>query len=252
MAKRNVALQLYTVRDDAGRDFRGTLRRVAEMGYPAVEFAGFGGLSPEEVRDLIGELGLTAAGTHTGIEALQNDLAGVVRAHRTIGATNVTVPSIPEKRYPRTEAGFMEAARDLGELGRRLADEGLTLGYHNHAFEFFQAGGRHGLDLLFEGTDPRYLKSELDIYWAKKGGVDPAAYIRKLGARCSLIHIKDMAADGAFAEIGTGQIDFPAIFAAGDAVGSEWYIVEQDSCRDRAPLDAVRISIDNLKKWGRV
>lgn len=252
MAEGNVALQMYTVRDDAGRDFRGTLRRVAEMGYPAVEFAGYGGLSPDQVSALVRDLGLKVAGTHTGLEALENDFAGQVSFHHAIGATNVTVPSISEKRFPRTEAGFTTAAKDLDAMGRRLSQEGLHLAYHNHAFEFFAAGDRHGLDVLYEGSDPEHLKAELDVYWAIKGGVDPAAYIRKLGARCTLVHIKDMAADGAFAEVGTGSVNFEAIFAAGNAVGTQWYIVEQDACRDRPPMEAVQISIDNLKKWGRV
>jgi len=252
MARGTVALQMYTVRDAQAHDFRGTLRAVAEMGYPAVEFAGYGGLSAEEIRDLLAELHLQAAGTHTGIEALQRDLPGVVAFHHTIGARFVTVPSIPGQRYPRDEAGFRRAAADLGEIGKRLAAEGLALGYHNHDFEFFRVGERRGLDILYEETDPAHLRAELDVYWAQKGGVDPAAYIRKLGARCSLVHIKDMGADGSFAEVGTGTMDFPSIFAAGDAVGSEWYIVEQDICQLRPPLEAVRLSLDNLRKWGRV
>lgn len=252
MAKGTVALQMYTVRDDQARDFRGTFRAVAAMGYPAVEFAGYGGLGPDEVRSLLTELGLRAAGTHTGLEALEKDFDGVVGLHRAIGARYVTVPSLPGKRYARDAAGFRQAAKDLGEMGRRLAGEGLALAYHNHDFEFFQADGRHGLDILYEETDPAHLRAELDVFWAKKGGVDPAAYMRKLGARCSLVHIKDMAADGSFAEVGTGSIDFQAIFAAGEQIGTEWYIVEQDVCKERPPLEAVRLSLENLRRWGRV
>lgn len=243
---------MYTVRDDQARDFRGTLTRVARMGYPGVEFAGYGGLSAEQIRDLLAELGVAAAGTHTGMEALQNDFAGVVRFHHTIGARFVTVPSLPGRTYSRDEAGFRAAARDLDDLGRRLAAEGLALGYHNHDFEFFPVAGKYGLDLLYENTDPAHLRAELDVFWAKRGGVDPSAYIRKLGARCALLHIKDMAEDGSFAEVGTGSIDFDAIFAAGEAVGTEWYIVEQDSCKVRPPLEAVELSLTNLRKWGRV
>lgn len=251
MARGRVALQMYTVRDDQQRDFRGTMRRVREIGYGAVEFAGYGGLNPEEIRALLGELHLEAAGTHTGLEALERDFAGTVRLHHSIGAKFVTVPSLPGQRYARTEEGFRAAARDLDAMGARLAAEGLTLAYHNHNFEFFPAGARTGLDLLYEETDPAHLHAELDVYWAIKGGSDPAALIRKLGARCSLVHIKDMAADGSFAEVGTGSVDFEAIFAAGDAVGSQWYIVEQDACRERPPLEAIQVSLEHLRRWGR-
>ncbi len=242
---------MYTVREDQRQDFRGTLTRVARMGYPAVEFAGYGGLTAEEIRDLLNELGIAAAGTHTGLDAILQDFGAAVHLHHTIGARFVTVPSLPA-RYARDEAGFRQAAKDLGELGRRLAAEGLALGYHNHDREFFRVGDRYGLDLLLEETDPAHLRAELDVYWAQKAGVDPAAYIRKLGARCSLLHIKDMAADGSFAEVGTGSIDFSAIFAAGDAAGTEWYIVEQDACKQRPPLLAVELSLNNLRAWGRL
>ena len=250
MAEAKVALQLYTVREPAGQDFAGTLRAVAAAGYPAVEFAGYGGLAAEQVRDLLAELGLQAAGTHTGLEALQNELASVIKLHHTIGCAYCTVPSLPGS-YARDEAGFTRAGCDLEAVGRQLAAEGITLAYHNHAHEFVRCGERYGLDVLYAHSDPRYVKAELDAFWAQKGGVEPAAYIRQLGSRCSLIHIKDMTADGDFAEVGAGTIDFAPIFAAGDAVGTRWYIVEQDRCQ-RPPLEAVKISLDNLRKWGRV
>jgi sugar phosphate isomerase/epimerase len=244
-----IALQMYTVRDDAARDFVGTMRKVAEIGYPAVELAGMGGLTPEQVRDLCAELGLVAAGTHVGLDALEKDFAGMVHLHHTIGAVHVTVPSIPQDRFPRTEEAYRRAGTVLAEMGRRLRAEGLQLAYHNHAHEFFATSAGTGMDTLYAESDPEDLHAELDVYWARKGGEDPAAYIRKLGARCRLLHIKDMATDGSFAEIGTGELDFPAIFAAGAEVGTEWYIVEQDSCQG-PPLEAVAISRENLRKWG--
>ena len=243
-------MQLYTLREDLSKDFRGTLQQVAAMGYPAVEFAGYGGLSPDEIKALCAELGLRAAGTHTGIEALRTDLAKVVALHRTIGSTHVTVPSLPAARYTRDAAGFTQAAQDLEALAVQLADEGLTLAYHNHDFEFFSTDGGYGLDVLY--AQAPHLHAELDVYWAAKGGVDPAAYIRKLGSRCSLLHVKDRSEAGAFAPVGAGNLDFQSILAAGDAVGTQWFIVEQDRCVEQTALESVRISLDNLRKWGRL
>jgi sugar phosphate isomerase/epimerase len=249
MAGAGVALQLYTVRADAARDFVGTLRAVARAGYPAVEFAGLHGTAPERVRELLGELGLQAAGTHTGIDELQQRFEEVVRLHHTLGCTFCTVPSLPS-RYTRDEAGFRRAAADLEDVGRRLRAEGITLAYHNHAHEFVRCGERYGLDVLYESSDPQYVHAELDVYWAQRGGADPAAYVRKLGSRCSLLHLKDMAADGSFAEVGEGTMDFAPILAAGDAVGTRWLIVEQDECR-RPPLEAAALSLQHLRQWGR-
>ncbi len=250
MAKAGLALQLYTVRADAARDFTGTLRKVAAIGYPAVEFAGSGGLSARELRDLCDELGLTAAGSHTGVEALENDFRGVVEWHHALGTRFVTVPSLPGNRFPRTTDAYQRAGELLGALGHRLRSEGLHLCYHNHAHEFFATPEGTGLDALYAASDPDDLGAELDVYWAAKGNVDPAAYIRKLGARCRLLHVKDMAEDGDFAEVGAGTLQFDAMFAAADEVGTAWFIVEQDTCK-RPPLEAVATSLANLRAWGR-
>lgn len=248
MARAGLALQMYTLREEAGRDFVGTLRKVAEVGYPAVEFAGSGGLSAEQLRDLCHEVGLTPAGSHTGIEALESNMAAVVAWHHTLGARFVTVPSLPGNRFPRTEEAYREAGTILGTLGRRLRAEGLALCYHNHAHEFFPTPQGTGLDTLYGAADPDDLGAELDVYWAAKANVDPAAYIHQLGSRCQLLHVKDMAADGDFAEVGTGQLDFEPILAAADTVGSTWLIVEQDTCK-RPPLEAVTTSLRNLRAW---
>lgn len=251
MAGGRIALQLYTLREELRRDFRLTLAQVAGMGYPAVEFAGYGELTPDEVRQWIDSLGLVAAGTHTGLEALERDFATVVQLHQTLGARYLTVPSLP-RRYHPDEAGYRAAAADLEAMGRRLAAEGLSLCYHNHDREFFRAGDRYGLDILFGETDPAYLGAELDVYWVKRAGLDPAEYMAKLGSRCRLLHIKDMTPEGDFAEVGAGTIDFNPLFTAGAACGVDWYIVEQDACRARPPLEAVRLSLENLRHWGRL
>jgi sugar phosphate isomerase/epimerase len=90
------------------------------------------------------------------------------------------------------------------------------------------------------------------VYWAQYGGVDPAGYISKLGRRCRLIHLKDMAADAerSFAEVGEGILDMDAIVAAGQAVNVAWYVVEQDQSTKRPALEAARLSLQNMKARG--
>jgi sugar phosphate isomerase/epimerase len=87
----------------------------------------------------------------------------------------------------------------------------------------------------------------------QKGRVDPAAYIRKYSGRAPLIHIKDMADDenGSFAEVGTGTLNWPEIFEAAEAGGATAYVVEQDICPGN-PLDSVRLSLENLRKMGKL
>ncbi len=243
METADVALQLYTLRKEMAADFRGTLRTVAAIGYQAVELAGTGGLSAEELRDLLQELHLEAASAHVGLTSLQEDLEGIVRYHRTIGCSFITVPSLPPADRNDAEA-VRRVAHTLDALAVRLHQAGITLAYHNHDFEYQRLGDRTILEILYGET--AHLKAELDVYWSHKGGDDPAKRIRQLGERCALLHLKDITRDGDFAEVGEGVLDFAPILAAGKAVGVRWYIVEQDRCA-RPSIEAVALSLKNLR-----
>jgi sugar phosphate isomerase/epimerase len=251
MAKLPVALQLYTVRDDEERDFAGTLRRVAEIGYTAVEFNSYGGMSAPDLKALVESLGLQPVSTHIGLDILERDPSSAMAYARDLGCSHVVCPFLPQDRRGDA-AAYRALAGILTRAGARAREFGLTFAYHNHAFEFEQVDGRYALDVLFEAADPELVKSEFDVYWAQYGGVDPAAYIRKLGRRCALLHLKDMAPgpDRAFAEIGEGILDMDAIVAAGQEVGVAWYIVEQDRTFGRTPLEAIRLSLQNIRAKG--
>jgi len=137
-------------------------------------------------------------------------------------------------------------------MGRRLAERGLCLGYHNHSFELERFNGRTGLEILYEESDPRFLQSEIDTYWIQHGGGDPAAWIRKLAGRAPVVHLKDMAVienKPTFAEVGEGNLNWPAILAACREAGTEWYVVEQDTCQGD-PFDSLATSYRNLRAMG--
>lgn len=250
MAKIPVALQMYTVRDAAQKDFVGTLRKVAEIGYKGVEFAGTGGLSAPELRNVLSDLGLEAAGSHVGLDQLENDLSAAIEYNLAIDNRFVVCPYLPEERR-QTIDDYRRLAEILNRVGQDCQADGLQLCYHNHAFEFTRFGGETALDFLLTNTFSDLVQSELDTYWVKYGGEDPAEYIRRYADRVPLVHLKDMAADEqrSFAEVGEGTMDFDAIFAASETAGVEWYIVEQDTCK-RPPLESVAISLRNLKARG--
>jgi len=112
--------------------------------------------------------------------------------------------------------------------------------------------GRTGLAILYEDSDPIYFKGEIDTYWIQHGGGDPAAWIRKLKGRMPLVHFKDMVMHGheqLMAEVGEGNLNWPAILDACREVDVEWYIVEQDTCQ-RDPFESLAISLRNLKAMG--
>ena len=246
-----VALQMYTVRDDAARDFHGTIRTVARIGYEAVELAGLGGLSPREARVLLDDNGIRVAGMHAALDALEGNLDGVIEDARMLGSGFVTCPYLAEDRRRSADA-YRQVGETLSAIGAKLQEAGLQLCYHNHAFEFDKFDGENGFDLLFAAADPKLVQIELDTYWVQKGGEDPAAYLRRYAGRVPLIHLKDMTEageQGTFAEVGEGVMDFDAIFAAASVAGGRYYIVEQDVCQ-RPPLESARISLNNLREMG--
>jgi sugar phosphate isomerase/epimerase len=247
-----IALQLYTLRDVIDNDTVGVLRQLKEMGYEGVELAGYGSLSRGEFKNACDEIGLVVTSTHIGIAQLETNFSGVVEDAQVFGYSLVGVPFLDESRRGSKE-NWLATAKKFNELGKKLRDDaGLTFFYHNHAFEFEEKfDGQYGLDILFENSDPQFLQAELDTYWVQKGGESPTAYLQKYAGRTPLLHIKDMGADGDFAEIGTGSLDWPSIFSAAEAGGVTAYIVEQDTTPGN-PLDSVRISVENLKKMGKL
>jgi sugar phosphate isomerase/epimerase len=251
MPKVPVALQLYTVRDETAKDFKGTVRKVAQMGYAGIEMSGDGGLSMTEMKELLAETRLKVAGSHVGLERFEKDLANLLAFYKATGTQFVGVPALPGDL--RNPAGYKKAAASLNKIGAEMQKAGLVLYYHNHAFEFEAMDGQRGIDVLLGETDPALVKFEVDVYWVCYGGQDPAAFIRAHSGRFPLIHLKDMKGTGkerTYTEVGEGLLDFQAIFTASEAQGAAWYIVEQDICA-RPTLESAKLSLDNLKKWDK-
>lgn len=248
MATLPIAVQMYTLRDETEKDFIGTLRKVAKIGYAGAEFAGYGNLSAKELKTVLDDLGLKPAGAHVGIEEYEANLAGVIDFQLEIGNKFIACPWLAEERR-KNGADWKQLAEKLSAFGQEFAKHGITLCYHNHDFEFQRFDGQYGLDILYGNSDPKYLQAELDLYWVKKGGEDPTEYVKKFSGRLPLLHIKDMATDGSFAEFGNGTLNWDTIIPAAQQAGTQWYIVEQDVCT-RPCLESVEISFRNLQARG--
>ena len=247
-----LSIQLYTVRDLVAKDFAGTVKQLAGIGYPAVELAGFGNLkTAAEVRKALDDAKVESSGMHASIDLLEKDLSKVLDDAETVGTRNVICPWLPEDRR-KDAAGWKKSAKDLNTIGYECHQRGVVFCYHNHSFEFQKFDGKTGLDILFENSEPHLVKSELDVYWVKHGGGDPVEYISKLGERVQLLHLKDMAAgpEKKFAPVGTGILDFKGILDAAKKAQTQYGAVEQDQTYDKTPMEAVKISYENLKKLG--
>ena len=243
---------MYTVREMAQSDFLGAYRAVAALGYPAVQPAGTGGLSAVEFKRALDDMGVTVAGNHVSLDALETRLDDEIGYYLELGTPDLVISVIPQPRRQNLD-GYLQVFDSMAKIGARCKELGARLHYHNHAFEFEKFDGVSALDTMFSRIPADLVKWEPDVYWVKVGGEDPAAMIRKYSGRTPIIHLKDMTAGESptFAEVGEGILDWESVFAASEASGAQFYVVEQDRA-SRPPLEAAKMSLENLKKWGKL
>jgi sugar phosphate isomerase/epimerase len=250
---KRVGLQLYTLRNQMEKDMAGTLERVAQIGYKEVEFAGYFGRSPNEVRQLLEKYKLTAPSSHVGYPTDWSAWEKALADAKTVGHQYVTVAWTPDEMRKRP-GGFKAVADDFNKAGEAARKAGLHFAYHNHDYELKTAnGGELPLDMLMKNTDPKLVTFEMDLYWMVKGGADPIAYLKKYPGRVSLVHVKDATAAPArdMADVGKGTIAFPKIFAYDAAHGSHiaHAFVERDDATTLAdPFASVATSYAYLEK----
>ncbi|WP_255252589.1 sugar phosphate isomerase/epimerase family protein [Curtobacterium sp. 'Ferrero'] len=202
-----LSVQLYTVRDALSADLPGTLRRIADIGYTNVELFGYVDRAGE-LRDALDAAGLAAPSGHARLlDADEQGLDAILRASVTAGITTLIDPHIDEARWTSRED--VEAiARELSALAPRAAEHGLTLGYHNHAFEFSNHIDGTSAYQVFADALSDDVVLELDTYWAKVGGDDPVAVLERLGDKVRFLHVKD----------GDGSHDDKKQVAVGDGI----------------------------------
>lgn len=242
-----IAVQMFSLREEAEKDFAGTLKKVAELGFDGVELAGYGNLTAQEVKNLLDEYGLKAAASHISIDELESELEQVIEEQIILGSNYIVCPYLAEDR--RHERNYLALPSLLNEIGETCKRNGLTLCYHNHDFELETlSDGRKALEVIFDGTDPDKVKTEFDVYWLKKAGEDPISWLDKYRDRSPLIHLKDMTLDDEqfFAELGTGGVEIERILEQGEELNVAWWIVEQDATR-LTPFRSMEISMNYLK-----
>lgn len=249
---RKIGLQLYTVRETIKKEgIIPVLKQVAAIGYHGIEGGGFMGNTPaKEMRKILDDLGLIYVSGHIGMDQVKGGFESVLDDSAVLGAKYLGVAYLPEE-FRKDAAGWKRSGAAMEKAALEAQKRDLTFFYHNHAFEFETFDGKSGFDIFFDSTDPALLKSELDVYWVKKGGQDPVAYMKKLGDRAPLIHAKDMTGDGKefFEIVGDGILDFDTIFKTGDEIGVDWYLVEQDQC-PQGEMASARKSFENIKARG--
>jgi sugar phosphate isomerase/epimerase len=238
-----IGVQLYTVRGAMQASVERTLEQVARIGYKEVEFAGYFGRAAKDIRALLDANGLTAPSAHSAdLPSIRTRFAQVLEDAATIGHRYVVCASLP--RSEQSADGYKRVAAEFNRAGELAEKSGITLGYHNHDGEFIPLGSTNGYDILLAECDPQFVTMQMDLFWTVKAGKDPLAYFATYPGRFASVHVKDMAADGAMVDVGSGQMPFAKYFAQSKQAGIQHYFVEHDSPGD--PLASITASYRHL------
>ncbi len=235
-----ISLQLYSIHEETKKDFAGSVKKVGQIGFQGVEFAGYGDLSPAEQKQLLAESGLYSVGTHCGLQVFTDSFDEELQYSKEIGSKYIICPyarldSLEEIEY---------LAKVLNEAAEKAAKVGIKVGYHNHDHEFIQIDGEYALDILARMTNDNVVL-ELDVFWVAYAGVDPVEYIKKWGKRVELIHIKQIDDKKANVDIPDGIIDMKQIKDA--AVYATHFVLEHEEY-DKPVWDALVNDFTALNK----
>lgn len=241
-----VGLQLYSLREQCGKDLPGMLAAVSKIGYKGVEFAGYHGRNAKELRKLLDDNGLVACGTHTPYDSVLGDkLKDTIEFNRTIGNRFLIVPWMEGK----SKQDWLDKAKLFNELAVKVKADGMSVGYHAHAHDFQKFDGESAWDIFFGNTVAAVIM-QLDTSNCREGGADPVAVLKKYPGRARSIHIK-ASGGGPEAVIGEDKVDWKEVFAFCEGKGkTAWYVVEHETSKD--PLDAVKRNFEALKTMGKV
>ena len=235
-----VGLQLYSLRDQFGKDVSGTLDEVKSFGIKYAELAGTYGMSPEKFTEELKARGIKPISAHFAYERYRDDPEGVAKEAKALGLSYAGCAWIPHTG-DFDEKTCREAISIFNKAGEVMAKNGLKFFYHVHGFEFQPFGQGTLLDLLFQETNPKYVNYQMDIFWIVFPGQDPVKLLEKYPKRWQLMHLKDMrkgTPTGALtggtdvkndAALGQGLMDLPSILKAAKKAGVKWYFIEDES-----------------------
>ena len=277
MKNLKVGLQLYSVRDKMEKDMEATLKAVKEMGYDCVEFAGYFGKSAEEVKTLLDNIGLECISAHQTYDVFLDKPEENVKYLKTIGAKFCAIPWMGIE-CQKGKPGFEKAVEEIKKVATLLKDNGITMLYHNHDFEFEKYEDKYLFDWLYETVGLDLLKPEIDTCWVKYAGEEPCRYLEKYADDLDVVHLKDFVCkefaggpvyalidnsgkenktqknqednEFRFKHLGGGLQDFEEILSAVKKTNAEYVIVEQDKWYDDDSLELARKSREYLKSLG--
>jgi sugar phosphate isomerase/epimerase len=264
-----LGLQLYSVRDILPKDYEGTLKQLAALGYKEVEAAGFFGHSPSEVKQAMDHAGLHCVSAHYSLKDLLPKMDETIQFGKDLGLQYIVCSSPMLKDASRVKDPASSAARELmtlddwrwnadqfNRIGERVNAAGMRFAYHNHTPEFRSENGVLFYDELMKTTDPARVSMELDCGWAAAAGQKPVELLSRYATRISMLHVKDFKMGHGVVplpappstELGHGVIDYHPIFEAAKRGRIEHIFVEQEEF-DMPEMEALKIDADYMLKW---
>lgn len=242
-------VQLYSVRDLMPKDAKGTMKKLAEMGYTQFESYGgpdfLWGMTPKECKTFLGDMGVKMVSTHFD---MNKDLDKNIERGAEAGLKYMLCPYLgPQKSLD----DWKKKAEQFNQVGEKVSKAGMKFGYHNHDYSFKALEGQIPHELLLANTDPKYVMFELDLCWIVAAGQDTVAHLNKYGKRYELVHIKDMVKDNngkvTQKDLGLGSVDFATILKTAKKVGVKYYIVEQEQYPSSS-IESMQVDADWMKK----
>ncbi|MCU0917470.1 MAG: sugar phosphate isomerase/epimerase, partial [Planctomycetes bacterium] len=216
----------------------------AEMGYDGVEFAGYYNWPAEKIRKLLDQHKLQCCGTHTAVATMMGDqLAKTIEFNKTIGNKYLIAPSGMRTKSQET---VIEFAKQMTELAAQAKEQGMRVGYHNHAGEFDAKAGFIAWEVFAKNSSQDVIL-QVDIGHIARAGADPAKYMQMFPGRLTTVHIKDFRKGQPDPVVGEGEVDWPTMFKICEGTGgTEWYIIEDEATV--GPMQRIKTDIQNLRR----
>ena len=258
--KKNVGLQLYSLRASFPKDVKGVLEQVSKAGFTEVETYGYSvkngffGTSLKEFKSILSASGLKNPSGHYDLGSLLKDgntevLKNTIEAANVLDNKYITIPWLDES-IRKSADDYKIIAENMNKAAVICKESGLKLAYHNHAFEFITFGETNGYEILLKETDKKLVDFELDLYWVERSGNNPLHLFKEHPGRFSMWHVKDMDKNNKDfnTEIGKGTIDFKTIFAEAKLSGMKHFFIEHETNYVPNPIESVSESCAYVKK----
>jgi sugar phosphate isomerase/epimerase len=264
-----IGLQLYSVRDLLPKDYEGTLKQIAALGYQEVEAAGYFGHTASQVKAAMSAAGLHLVSAHYAHDDLSKNFDSILAFNHEVGVDYIicAFPGIkdPSRLTSTSHRSMVNSftmddyrwnADQFNQFGEKIKAAGMKFGYHNHTMEFTKQDGVAPLDEMIRLTEPSLVTFELDCGWVIVGGANPVDYLHRYPTRISMLHVKDFKTTGKPesiaeppppAQLGQGRLDYRPVFEAAKKANIKHYFVEQEGF-DIPPLEALKIDEEYMRK----